>query len=108
MPLITLTMITDMKDRLVEAYDPEAIYLFGSYAWGNPHEESDLDLLVVVKSSNDTHLSRAIVGRHALWDFDVSKDVLVYTSKEFDEWSQTPTALAYKIKRDGKVLYARG
>ncbi len=38
----------DVKNRLVRAYNPLTIYLFGSYAWGTPTEDSDLDLVIVV------------------------------------------------------------
>jgi hypothetical protein len=39
--VISQTVIEEVKRRLIEVYDPAKIYLFGSYAWGVPHEESD-------------------------------------------------------------------
>jgi len=33
--------------RIVEIYDPERIILFGSYAYGHPHPDSDFDLLII-------------------------------------------------------------
>ena len=51
--MISPEMIEEVKNRLVSTYNPEKIYLFGSYAWGTPDEESDLDLLVVVKTSDE-------------------------------------------------------
>ena len=44
--MITKRSIDTVVKRLVKAYDPLEIYLFGSYAWENP-EESDLDLSVL-------------------------------------------------------------
>ena len=41
-------LIERVRDRIVEAVAPEAIYLFGSAARGEQREGSDLDLLVVM------------------------------------------------------------
>jgi len=43
--MISQETIEEVKNRLVKTYDPISIYLFGSYAWGHPTEDSDLDLL---------------------------------------------------------------
>ena len=105
--MITPEIIEEVKNRLVEVYHPELIYLFGSYAWGNPDEDSDLDLLVVVHASDEKSHKRSIVGRRALWELDIAKDLIVYTNDEFNERITDPTSLLYKIKNDGKVIYAR-
>jgi predicted nucleotidyltransferase len=107
MNLISAETMEAVKNCLIDIYHPEAIYIFGSYAWGTPDEDSDLDLLVVVASSNEKYYSRPIAGRHALWDFDFSKDLVVYTQAEFDARVTNETTLAYKVKHEGKVLYAR-
>ncbi len=44
--MIEKKVIDEVKNRLVNTYNPIAIYLFGSYAWGIPTEDSDLDLLI--------------------------------------------------------------
>ncbi len=41
-------LLEKMTSALVEELDPEAIYLFGSHAWGEPDEDSDVDLMVIV------------------------------------------------------------
>jgi len=104
--MITPEIIEEVKKRLVDVYQPETIYLFGSYAWGHPDEESDLDLLVVVRTSDEKSHKRCISGRRALWDFDIAKDLMVYTQDEFNARVTDPTSLLYKIKNNGKVLYA--
>jgi predicted nucleotidyltransferase len=43
--------IEEIIKRMVSNIKPEKIILFGSYAYGTPTEDSDLDLLVVIKSS---------------------------------------------------------
>ena len=49
-------LVSKVTQRMVSVFDPQAIYLFGSRAWGQPTEDSDVDLLVVVKSSDDPPL----------------------------------------------------
>ena len=105
--MISKETIEEVKNRLVKTYNPVAIYLFGSYAWGSPTEDSDLDLLVVVDKSDEKSFTRPVAGYRALRGMDVSKDIIVYTKKEFDERSASITTLCYKIKKEGKVIYAR-
>jgi uncharacterized protein len=40
----------ELKDSL-KPLDPEVVILFGSYAYGEPHKDSDLDLFVVLKDN---------------------------------------------------------
>ena len=105
--MITPEIIDEVKKRLIDVYKPEAIYLFGSYAWGQPDEESDLDLLVVIDASDEKSHKRCIPGRRALWELNIAKDLMVYTHDEFNERIADPTSLLYKIKNNGKVIYAR-
>lgn len=105
--MIDEEMIEEVKNRLIAAYNPVLIYIFGSYAWGNPTQESDLDLLIIVEASDEKSYKRPVVGFKALRGLDISKDIIVYTREEFDSKSKDITTLGYKIKKDGKVLYAR-
>lgn len=105
--MITSDVIAEVTRRLVGVYDPEKIYLFGSYAWGHPDDESDLDLLVVLKDSTEKSHRRCLLGRQSLWGLDIAKDLMVYTQKEFDERVGDSTTLIYKIYNQGRVLYAR-
>lgn len=43
----TRTVIKRIVERLVAGYAPEKIILFGSYAYGEPHADSDIDLLII-------------------------------------------------------------
>jgi predicted nucleotidyltransferase len=40
--------IVDLSERIVREFQPERIILFGSYAYGQPRPDSDVDLLVVL------------------------------------------------------------
>lgn len=105
--MIQKETIEEVKNRLVKVYDPVAIYLFGSYAWGSPTEDSDLDLLVVVKESDEKSYERPRVGHRALFGLCISKDLIVYTKQEFEKCSKDVTSLCYKIEKDGELLYAK-
>ena len=54
--------MTLIVDRLVDVYRPLRIYLFGSYAWGTPTDESDYDLCVVIETSDEKKTNRSRKG----------------------------------------------
>ena len=105
--IISNEVIEEVKTRLIEVYNPVKIYLFGSYAWGYPTEDSDLDLLIVVDDSQEKKHKRSRPGYEALWGLGISKDLMIYTQHEFDQRANDPSSLMYKILKNGKVLYAR-
>lgn len=105
--MIPETTIEEIKNRLIKVYDPLTIYLFGSYAWGMPDEDSDLDFLVIVEQSDQKRHKRGKSGYLALWGLDVSKDILVYTKQEFEEKVSDPSSFIQKIVKQGKLLYAK-
>ena len=104
--MIHQEIIDEVKNRLVKTYSPVAIYLFGSYAWGKPSEDSDLDLLIVIEHSEEKTYKRLYPGQKALFGLGVSKDLIVYTQEEFEKYSNDATSLCYKIKRDGELIYS--
>ena len=105
--MITPETIQEVIRRLVETYHPSKIYLFGSYAWGTPHEDSDLDILIVVDSSTERAIKRSIEGYKALLGLNIAKDIIVYTQEEFDTSVQKKVSLPAKVKQHGKVIYVR-
>jgi uncharacterized protein len=100
-------IINEARDNLVNTYNPTAIYLFGSYAWGHPDKESDLDFLVVVDAEIKDRYKALVDGHRALVDLPLPKDILLLTLQEFEQASERASSLHYKIKRQGKKIYAR-
>jgi len=98
-------LIQNVKERLISAYDPQAIYLFGSRAWGKADTESDIDVLVVVKTSQEKPYKRSLKGIHSLKGLRVAKDIIVYTKDEFENLADDISTLCYKIKNEGIKLY---
>ena len=105
--MVTKEIIEEVKNRLVKTYNPIAIYLFGSYAWGIPTEDSDLDLVIIIDHSDEKSFNRPRPGQRALFGLGISKDIVIYTKDEFEKYSHDVTSLCYKIRQKGKVLYAR-
>jgi len=95
----------ELVRRLVEAMDPERIYLFGSRARGDAAPDSDYDLMVVVPSSNLPGYRRDQLAYRALRGVGVPKDVLVWTSDEFDSRRHLAASLPATILREGRLIY---
>jgi predicted nucleotidyltransferase len=92
--------------RLRERFSPVAIYLFGSYAYGQASPHSDIDLLVVVEDSPLDPFERDAQAYLALCGLGVPKDVQVYTRAEFEQRSALPVSFERTVKAKGKLIYA--
>ena len=101
------SVLQKIVNRIVSAVDPKAIILFGSYAYGNPDRNSDLDILVVVDRLLNSKRNLRIKIRKSLQDLLISKDIIVATVDEIEEWSNVPQAFLTSIVKKGKVLYER-
>ena len=75
-------LLEEVTARLVEEFDPEALYLFGSHAWGKPTEDSDLDLFVVLSKSDESPAKRGKRAHLSLWGVRAPVDILVRTRRE--------------------------
>ncbi|MDR1589718.1 MAG: nucleotidyltransferase domain-containing protein [Oscillospiraceae bacterium] len=86
----------------------EAMYLFGSYAYGNPHKDSDLDICVIVPDSvSKRELDIAMEIRGDFYDkLDHSADLFVKKSAIFADRKDGPT-LERVISKKGVRLYGK-
>lgn len=97
-------LFDEVVARIRTVMDPDAIVVFGSRGRGQASPESDLDLIVIARSSAPRHC-RAIPVRRALRGLAVPQDILVYTPAEVDEWRTAPTSLVATALREGRVIY---
>ena len=104
--MITSQKISEIVFKIASNHNPEQIILFGSYAAGNPNEDSDLDL-IVIKNSNLTRQHRSSEIRKSLLGSLVPIDILVYTKKEFDEEKMLKYSFISNAIKNSKVLYER-
>ncbi len=105
--MITSEQIDQVKQRLIKTYDPLAIYIFGSYARGNPTEDSDLDLLVVIDDYTEDRYKDLVKGHKALIGLKICKDILLYNKQQFKESLEDQLSLCHKISKEGKKIYAK-
>ena len=99
-------LLCDIVSRLRDAFSPQTIYLHGSYAHGQPHGDSDIDLLVVVADSPLDPYTRDALAYRALRDIPVPIDVQVYTQQEFDERAALKVSFERTVKQKGRLIHA--
>lgn len=100
-------LLEEIVKRLVESLHPEKIILFGSHAYGNPVETSDIDLLVVVSESGQPRYRRERKAYGCLWGLTAPVELVVVTKRELEEMTQVPASLGYQAFHRGKILYER-
>lgn len=100
-------MFDEITGCLVDSFDPEQIFLFGSYAWGTPSEGSDIDLLVIVDESDLRPAKRATLAHRCLRDIGIAKDILVRTRAEAEKYRNIHASLESLIFEKGVILYER-
>jgi predicted nucleotidyltransferase len=105
MPTIDQNVIKEITARLAAEFHPEQVWLFGSYAWGQPDEGSDLDLLVVVGQSNETPVRRSQRAHRCLKGLGIAKDVLVKTRAEVERFRNVRSSLEAEILERGRLIY---
>jgi uncharacterized protein len=91
--------------RLVAEFQPEAVILFGSHAWGAPTDDSDLDLLVIVTESDEKPPARDTRAYRAMRGIRCPMDILVQTRDEVEEYRGLVASLYHRILSEGKVLH---
>lgn len=92
--------------RLVARLHPERIILFGSYAYGNPTPDSDVDLLVILQGGASPTERYLMVSRE-LYPRPFPMDILVRTPEEIDFALRTGDFFIQEIIEQGRVLYER-
>ncbi len=98
--------ITEIVDGIIKGYKPKKVILFGSYAYGKPSEDSDIDLLII-KNTEKRPIDRWIEVKRILRDKNRMLPVspLVYTEKEIEERIAIRDFFVEEIFQKGQVLY---
>jgi len=91
---------------IVETVPTEQIYLFGSYAYGTPHKDSDLDIYIVMKDDAPMREWDAMDAVNLARYKRVHKpcDILALKKNRFDDRSTGPT-MERQIVREGVKIY---
>jgi predicted nucleotidyltransferase len=92
-------------ERLKSEFQPEQIWLFGSRAWGTPTEDSDVDLMVILPTSDERPIRRMQRAQRCLRGIGFATDVPVNIRSQFDRCRRLTTSLSHKIFEQGRKLY---
>jgi predicted nucleotidyltransferase len=103
--MLSQQMLEEVTRRIVDAIHPERIILFGSHAWGLPGEDSDIDLLIVLRNSDKPGYRRAREVYRSLRGLKLPVDVVVRTRDEVERGIGVKTSLERKVLEEGRVLH---
>ena len=101
--MTNLNKIQSACNRIVGHFHPEKIILFGSYAQGTPSEDSDVDLLIVMRNIKN-EINKAVEIRMAA-DLDFPSDILVRTPEKIQSRIEMGDFFMKNITTHGKTLY---
>ena len=100
-------VLQSMLQNLMAEYAPEKVVLFGSYAYGAPGPDSDIDLLIV-KETSDRFIERWITAQRILTGTHrmLPVETLVLTPQEIEQHLTIGDQFIAEILQKGKVVYA--
>ena len=106
-PEATRAELDKIVKQVVAAYQPEKIILFGSYAYGEPGADSDLDLLII-KQTDERFIDRWTNVRKMVSDPErsIPFEPLILTPRELEERLARGDQFMEEIMTKGVVLYA--
>lgn len=95
-----------IMERLIDAYKPERLYLFGSKARGDYGPDSDFDLMIIVSDTAPPTHKRSRLAYNVLRGTGTAADVLVLTCDAFESRLHLAASLPATVMREGRVLHA--
>jgi predicted nucleotidyltransferase len=101
--MATIEQIRDVVRRIGEEFSPQRVILFGSYAYGKPTRDSDVDLLVITSFVGRSVEKSVEIQLKVRPPFPV--DLLVRTPEKIQERLEMGDCFMREILTKGKVLY---
>ena len=105
--------INELVTKLVEL-DPVKIIAFGSYATGDMHEDSDIDLLIVlnidtIPQTYEEKMNLKVEIRKTIREINkkIPIDIIVYTLPEYNEVIKNMGSFLREIHETGKLIYEK-
>ncbi len=101
-------LIAEVVEKIKTEYQPEKIILYGSYAYGKPNKDSDIDLFII-KDTDKRRVDRFVEVSRIMdkWEGQISISPMVYTNKEVKERLSMGDDFVQEILTRGETLYAR-
>jgi len=103
--MVSSDQIIRFVDRLVARYAPQQVVLFGSYAYGKPDNDSDVDLLITRRRWSMSPLTAAGRMRVEL-GVPFAMDLIVRSQAEIERRAAEGDSFAAEILQKGIILYA--
>ena len=99
-------IVSEIVEKLKREYKPLRIILFGSYAYGNPTEDSDIDLLIL-KNTDERRVDRFVQVKRIIYNPNCKIPVspLVYSPEELEERLRIGDDFIKEIIQKGIILY---
>jgi len=99
-----------IKEGILKTVPAEAIYLFGSYAYGTPHKDSDYDFFIVIpdgvmKPMEAMQKAQLALARKMRRTIPI--DILAATNSDFDHMRQKLNTVEKQVDQKGVLLYER-
>lgn len=98
--------IREVANTIAEKFQPEKIILFGSWAWGKPGPDSDVDFFII----KDTDLSTREVAREidgVIFPRPFPLDIIVYKPEYLEQRKAKGDFFIQDVLTKGKILYAK-
>ena len=101
--MTTLSQIQQFAQRLGEAFSPQKVILFGSYAYGQPTRDSDVDLMVIMPFEGSPLAQAVKISRRLRLFLPV--DLIVRTREQVQARLGMDDFFMRDIIERGKVMY---
>jgi predicted nucleotidyltransferase len=98
--------LAELVHRLVGAFQPERLYLFGSRGRGEANPDSDYDLLMILQRLEAPAYRIAQQAHSLVWGLGISADILVWSRAEFERRLPLKASLPAVVAREGMLLHA--
>jgi predicted nucleotidyltransferase len=101
--VVDVADILRFVDEVAEKFRPQRVILFGSYAYGTPNEDSDVDILVVMNYRGKNH--EKIIKIRQTVDYPFPMDLLVHNEAEISRRIRWNDFFLREIMEKGLILY---
>ena len=104
--MIETNKINEIVLRIATKFNPDKIILFGSYAAGNPNNDSDIDLLIIKDTDLPIHRRSFEIQKYLIGSM-IPIDILVYTNNEFEQEKTDEYSFICSAIKSSRILYER-
>ena len=98
--------ISQIIETIKESIQPDKIYLFGSYAYGNPKENSDLDICIIKNNFKDKQ-QELLKAKKSIFNIGGAMDILLFNGIDFSKRQDIWGSVQYEVSHKGIKVYER-